>query len=79
MKQVPIRIPVVPAKIVHHRDRPKAGPMKPIGIVKYWKFPRNHSGPWCHTLPCRSLSGTQSIERTSMPRMPLVCAPVWSQ
>ena len=42
--------------------------MKPIGMVKYWKLPRNQSGTWCHTLPCRSVSGTQSIERTSIAR-----------
>ena len=49
--------------------------MKPIGIVKYWKLPRNQSGAWCHSLPWRSVSGTQSIERTSMPRMP----PCWER
>src|SRR5215469_1330013 len=70
MKQVPTRIPAVPATIVHARERPNDGPMKPIGMVKYWKLPRNHSGAWCHTLPCRSLYGIQSIERVSMPWMP---------
>ena len=39
----------MPATIVHPRDRPNAGPMKPIGMVKYWKLPRNHSGAWCQT------------------------------
>ena len=54
MNTVPTRIPAAPATIVHPRDSPNAGPMKPIGIVKYWKLPRNHSGAWCQTLPCRS-------------------------
>src|SRR5258708_5222801 len=73
MKTVPTRIPAVPATIVHPRDRPSDGPMKPIGMVKYWKLPRNHSGAWCQTLPCRSLSGIQSIERVSTPWMPPPC------
>ena len=44
MKQVPTRMPAAPATMVQTRDRPNAGPMNPIGIVKYWKLPRNHSG-----------------------------------
>ena len=40
--------------------------MKPIGIVKYWKLPRNHSMACCQFLPCRSGSGIQSIEWTSI-------------
>ena len=69
MNVVPTRMPAVPATIVHARDRPNDGPMKPIGMVKYWKLPRNHSGACCQALPCRSLSGTQSIERVSIPWM----------
>src|SRR5690242_5428342 len=41
--------------------------MNPSAMVKYWKLPRNHSGAWCQTLPCRSASGTQSMDRTSTP------------
>ena len=44
MNRVPTRIPAAPAVMVHPRDSPNAGPMKPIGMVKYWKLPRNHSG-----------------------------------
>ena len=54
--------------IVHPSDSPSAGPMNPIGIEKYWKLPRNHSGVWCHSRPWRSSSGTQSIERRSISR-----------
>jgi hypothetical protein len=63
-------MPMTPATIVQPSDSPSDGPMNPIGIVKYWKLPRNQSGAWCQTLPCRSLSGIQSMDRTSMPRMP---------
>src|SRR5215510_1964573 len=73
MNMVPTKIPAVPATIVQARDSPSDGPMKPIGMVKYWKLPRNHSGAWCHNLPCRSVSGIQSIERVSIPWMPGPC------
>ena len=59
-------IPSVPARIDQPRDSPSAGPTKPMGIVKYWKFPRNHSIACCHVLPCRSGSGIQSMEWTSI-------------
>ncbi len=44
MNSVPTKIPRMPAMIVQPSDRPSAGPMNPIGIEKYWKLPRNHSG-----------------------------------
>ena len=74
---------MTPATTVQPSDSPSDGPMNPIGIVKYWKLPRNQSGAWCQTLPCRSLSGIQSMDRTSMPRMPpplpLLCARAGAQ
>src|ERR1700722_2039700 len=66
MNKVPKQMPSAPAKIDQPSDRPSAGPTKPMGIVKYWKFPRNHSMLCCHVLPCRSVSGIQSIECTSI-------------
>ena len=66
MNTVPTRMPSVPARIVHHIESPSDGPMNPIGIVKYWKLPRNHSGAWCQIRPWRSVSGTQSMLRASM-------------
>ena len=66
MKMVPITRPMAAATTVQPSDNPRPGPMNPIGIEKYWKFPRNHSGPWCHMRPWRSVSGTQSMERASM-------------
>src|ERR1022692_1739089 len=66
MNSVPNPIPSVPARIDQPRDRPRDGPTNPIGMVKYWKFPRNHSMVCCQTLPCRSGSGIQSIECTSI-------------
>ena len=65
MKIVPKPMPRILATMVHRSDRCIEGPMKPIGMEKYWKLPRNHRGPWCQTFPCRSFSGTQSIDRAS--------------
>ncbi len=66
MNKVPNAMPTAPARIDQPRDRPSEGPTKPIGIVKYWKFPRNHSMACCQVRPCRSVSGIQSIECTSI-------------
>ena len=66
MKIVPNRIPRPPATKLHQSDSPTIGPVNPSAIVKNWKFPRNQKGPCCQILPCRSSSGTQSIERTSI-------------
>ena len=66
MNSVPTAMPRTPARIDQPSDRPSDGPTKPIGIVKYWKFPRNHSMVCCQVLPCRSGSGIQSIECTSI-------------
>src|ERR1700759_3946951 len=68
MNSVPTKTPRTPATIVHTSDRPSAGPMNPIGIEKYWKLPKNHSGIWCQRRPWRSSSGTQSIDRLSISR-----------
>ena len=32
--------------------------IRPTARVAIWAFDMNHSGPRCHSLPCRSLSGT---------------------
>ena len=66
MNRVPAAMPSVPARIDQPSDRPSVGPTKPIGMVKYWKLPRNHSMLCCQFLPCRSGSGIQSIECTSI-------------
>ncbi len=66
MNSVPNQMPSTPARIDQPRDRPRAGPTKPIGMVKYWKLPRNQSMVCCQVLPWRSVSGIQSIEWTSI-------------
>ena len=66
MKVVPMIRPIADATAVQPSESPRPGPMKPIGIEKYWKLPRNHNGAWCQSLPCRSVSGTQSMDRTSI-------------
>ena len=66
MNRVPTRIPSAPPTIDQPSDSPSDGPMKPMGMEKYWKLPRNHSGAWCQSLPVRSSSGTQSIDRASI-------------
>ena len=33
-------MPSAPARMDQPSDRPSAGPTKPIGMVKYWKFPQ---------------------------------------
>ena len=35
--------------------------------VNGWKLPRNQNGPCAQTRPCRSFSGTQSMDRDSIP------------
>jgi hypothetical protein len=35
--------------------------IRPIAKVAIWAFDMNHSGPRCHTLPCRSFSGTNDL------------------
>ena len=32
--------------------------IRPTARVAIWALDMNHSGPRCHSLPCRSLSGT---------------------
>src|SRR5215813_5960658 len=66
MKRVPNAMPRKPARIDQPSDSPSPEPTKPMGIVKYWKLPRNHSIAYCQFLPCRSGSGIQSIECTSI-------------
>ena len=66
MNRVPKAMPATPARMDQPSDRPSAGPTKPIGIVKYWKLPRNQSIDCSHGRPCRSESGIQSIECTSI-------------
>jgi hypothetical protein len=73
MKIVPVRMPSAPATIDQPSESPSAGPTKPIGMEKYWKLPKNHSGAWCQIRPWRSFSGTQSIERTSIARSAAGC------
>src|ERR1700750_468900 len=75
MKTGPGGMPSVPARIVHHIERPSIGPTNPIGIEKYWKLPRNQSGAWCQIRPWRSVSGTQSMERASIAMRGLSYAP----
>src|SRR5580658_1467225 len=77
MNSVPNQMPSAPPRIDQPSDKPSAGPTKPIGIVKYWKFPRNHNMACCQVLPCRSVSGIQSIECTSIwPSSPRSCSSV---
>jgi len=33
-------------------------PKAPMAMVASCALPANHSGPRCHTFPCRSLTGT---------------------
>ena len=73
MKTVPVRMPSTPARIVHHIDSPSDGPTNPIGIEKYWKLPRNHSGAWCQI--CRGVR-SQGPNRCCEPRWPCVVSPV---
>lgn len=58
MNSVPKAMPESPATIVHHSDKPIAGPTNPSASVKGWKFPTNQKGPCWETFPWRSLSGT---------------------
>ena len=58
MNSVPMIAPITIATIDQLKLRPRAMPNAPIARVASCALPANHSGPRCHTLPCRSATGT---------------------
>ncbi len=58
MNSVPISAPRMMATRDQLKLSPLATPAAPMATVASCAFPANHSGPRCHTLPCRSLTGT---------------------
>ncbi len=58
MKKVPMATPIRIASIEGNAPSPRAGPVKPVTRVVSTKLPVNQNGPWCQTLPWRSLRGT---------------------
>src|SRR6267143_1854032 len=74
MKNVPKSTPSVAARIDHHSDKPSAGPVKPSATEKKLQLPMKNSGVTRHALPCRSLSGIQSMDLVSTSDDPLGAA-----
>ncbi len=58
MKKVPTRAPSTIEISDQTRLPPLVMLMRPTASVAIWALLMNHSGPRCHSLPCRSLSGT---------------------
>ena len=58
MNSVPITAPRKMATSDQLKLSPLATPAAPMTRVASCAFPENHSGPRCHTLPCRSATGT---------------------
>jgi hypothetical protein len=58
MKKLPTAQPVTMAIAVHRRLMWSAMPVAPIASVARLTSPVNQIGDKCHTLPCRSASGT---------------------
>ena len=58
MKNVPNRTPPTIASNDQIRLPPPVTENVPTAMVAIWALLMNHRGPWLHTLPCRSSSGT---------------------
>ena len=58
MNNVPTSTPIRIASTDQKSDAPSLMLISPTASVAICAFDMNHSGPRCHTLPCRSLSGT---------------------
>ena len=58
MKNVPKMTPARIAVSDQNRLPPALTPTTPTASVAICALPMNHSGPRCHSLPCRSESGT---------------------
>ena len=58
MKKVPITTPSTIAIRLQIRLPPALTLTTPTASVAICALLMNHSGPRCHSLPCRSLSGT---------------------
>jgi hypothetical protein len=58
MKNVPNSVPATIATSDQNRFPPDVTPTTPTASVAIWALLMNHSGPRCHSFPCRSESGT---------------------
>jgi len=58
MKNVPSRAPATIATSDQNRLPPPTAENVPTARVAIWALLMNQSGPWLHTSPCRSSSGT---------------------
>jgi len=58
MNSVPTSMPITMASTDQNSDAPSLMLISPTARVAICAFDMNHSGPRCHTLPCRSVSGT---------------------
>jgi hypothetical protein len=72
MKKVPTSTPTTIATSDQKRLPPLLTPTTPTANVAIWAFPMNHSGPRCHSCPCRSGSArNRSSEPRLQPGVPL--------
>ncbi len=58
MNSVPTSTPTTIAMIDQMTLPPSKKLINPTARVAIWAFDMNHSGPRCHSFPCRSLRGT---------------------
>src|SRR6266576_4391680 len=65
MNSVPILAPRKLATSDQLKLSPPATPAAPMTTVASCAFPANQRGPRCDTLPCRSATGTYSMDRIS--------------
>ena len=58
MNSVPTRTPAMIAIAAQMKLSPSDTPSRPTASVEIWALPWNQTGPRCHGLPCRSVTGT---------------------